>query len=136
VRARLDVERSKPSFKKNSGGVPTFLAGGVVASSLTQVASGIAGAAAGSQVGIVVAVVAAVALLALAAVVLVLGAAIARRRIRLTLDRPLAALWETVGSCGHPPRDTTRSFVTVALLLIVVGWVLIGAVAIAVFTLF
>jgi hypothetical protein len=136
VRARLDVERAKQSYKKSGGGVPTFLAGGVVASSVTQVASSAAKAAAGSRVGIIVAVVAAFAFLVAASWITLLGASVARRRIRLTLDRPLAALWETVGSCGQPPRDTTRTFVIVALLLIVAGWLLIGTVvvlAVAVF---
>ena len=46
------------------------------------------------------------------------GAAVARRRIRLTLDGPLGALWETIGWCGHPPRETRRgSFALIAIAL-------------------
>ena len=53
------------------------------------------------------------------------GAAVARRRIRLTIDRPLNALWETVGSCGHPPEDTASTFAIAAITLTAVGWLLI-----------
>ncbi len=32
------------------------------------------------------------------------GAAVARRRVQLTLDGPIGALWETIGRCGKAPR--------------------------------
>ena len=125
VRARLDAERATPSYRKSAGGVPAFLVGGAAASSFTQVLRGGASAAAGSRVGAAVAVAAAFALVAAASWLILRGAAIARRRIKLSLDQPLAALWETIGWCGHPPKDTARTFAAVAIALTVVGWLLI-----------
>jgi hypothetical protein len=125
IRARLDVERATPSYKRKSGGLPTFLVGGAAVSTLTQAARGSASAAGGSQAGIVVATIASFVLLAVASWVILRGAAIARRRIRLTMDRSLAALWETVGAAGNPPKDPARTFALVAITLTVVGWLLI-----------
>ena len=64
------------------------------------------------------------------------GAAIARRRIRLSLDRPLGALWETVGWCGNPPKDNARTFAAVAIAVTVVGWLVIPVAALLVFAVF
>ena len=125
IRARLDVERSMPAFKKNAGGVPAFLVGGAAVSSLTQVFRGIADAAGGSRVGIVVAVIASSLLLGFASWTILHGAAIARRRIRLAMDKPLLALWETVGWCGKPPRDSSKPFAIIAIALTIGGWLLI-----------
>lgn len=125
VRARLDVERASATYKNNGAGVPTFLAGGAAVSSIAQAARSAGSAAGGSRAGVVVAVVASSLLLAAVSWVILQGAAIARRRIRLTIDRPLAALWETVGACGHPPKDTAGTFAMVAITLTAVGWLLI-----------
>jgi hypothetical protein len=125
VRARLDIERAMPSFKKGSGGLPTFLVGGAAVSSLAQAARAGGSAAAGSRVGIIALGVGTFLLLAAASWAILRGAAIARRRIRLTMDRPLGALWETIGWCGHPPKDNARQFALIAIILTVVGWVLI-----------
>ncbi len=51
------------------------------------------------------------------------GAAIARRRIKLTTDQPLDALYQTVGRCGRPPQDQARLFALVALILMALAWV-------------
>jgi hypothetical protein len=95
-----------------------------------------ASAAAGSRVGVTIAVVAAFLLLAAASWVILQGAAIARRRIKLSLDRPLAALWETVGWCGSPPKDTSRTLAAYALIITIVGWLVIPAGLLLVFARF
>jgi hypothetical protein len=131
VRARLDLERATPAFKKNAGGVPTFLVGGAAVSSLAQGARAAASTTAGSTAGLVALGVGTFLLLAGAAWAILKGAAIARRRIRLTLDQPLAALWETIGWCGRPPKDSARSFAVIAIVITAVGWVLIPLVTLA-----
>jgi hypothetical protein len=73
----------------------------------------------------VVAVAATFLLLAAASWIVLQGAAIARRRIRLSLDQPLGALWETIGWCGAPPKDTSRTLAAVAIALTFAGWLLI-----------
>jgi len=136
IRARLDVERSLPAFKKNAGGVPAFLVGGAAVSSLTQVARGAASAAGGSRAGVIVAVIASSVLLGAASWTILHGAAIARRRIKLAMDRPLAALWETIGWCGKPPRDSSKPFAIIAISLTVGGWLLLPLGLVALFTVF
>ena len=53
------------------------------------------------------------------------GAAVARRRIPLALDQPLHALWQTIGWCGNPPRDPSRSLALIALILALLPWVIV-----------
>jgi len=136
LRCRLDVERAASAYKKNAIGVPAFLLGGAVVSTLTQGLRKGAGAAAGSQVGVAVALSAAFLLIAASSWVILQGAAIARRRIKLTMDRPLAALWETIGWGGRPPRDTSSLMAAIAIALTVAGWILIPLGLFLVFTLF
>jgi hypothetical protein len=125
LRARLDVERATQAYKKSAGGIPAVLVGGAAVSTVTQALRGGASAAAGSRVGLAVGVVVTFVLLAAASWIVLHGAAIARRRIKLTLDQPLQALWETIGWCGRPPKDTSRNLAAVAIALTFVGWLLI-----------
>jgi hypothetical protein len=135
-RARLDVERSTLSYKKNPGGIPTFLVGGAAVSSLAQGSRGVVSAAAGSRAGVIVAVAATFVLLAAVSWVILQGAAVARPRIRLTMDRPLDALWQTVGWAGRPPRDNAKAFAVVAIVLTILGWLLLPLAAFVLFTVF
>ena len=125
LRARLDVERAREAYKKNAIGVPAFLLGGAVVSSVTQAIRRSAGAAAGSRIGLAVGVVVAFGLMAASSWIVLQGAAIARRRINLTLDAPLQALWETIGWCGRPPKDTSRTLAAIAIAVTFAGWLLI-----------
>jgi hypothetical protein len=64
--------------------------------------------------------------------VILRGAAMASRRIRLSTRAPLVALWSAIGHCGVPPRDQSRKFAIVAISLTVGAWVVLpAAVAIA-----
>ena len=56
----------------------------------------------------------------------------ARHRIRLTLDNPLKALWETVGAAGTPPKDSSASFALIAIVLSGLALVLIPVVLVVV----
>jgi hypothetical protein len=63
------------------------------------------------------------------------GSAMAGRRIRLALREPLAAVWDDVGSCGRPPKDGSRKFAIIAIVLMAGVWIVLPAVvAIAVAT--
>jgi hypothetical protein len=121
VRARLDAQRATPAYKHKNTGLPTFLVGGAAASSIGSGLRGAVSAAGGSAVAAVVATVVLFLLLAGAAWAILRGAAVARRRIRLTVERPLAALYETIGRCGRPPRDNARTVALYAILLTVVA---------------
>ena len=53
------------------------------------------------------------------------SAGVARRRIRLSTDQPMKALWETIGACGNPPKDSSYDFATYAIILLTLAWVLV-----------
>ena len=63
------------------------------------------------------------------------GTAMASRRIRLAAREPLNELWDSIGNCGRPPRDQSRSFAFVAISLMVGVWIVLPTlVAIAIAT--
>jgi hypothetical protein len=65
--------------------------------------------------------------------VILRGAAMASRRIRLATTAPLSALWDVVGSAGQPPRDQSRKFAVIAIMLTTLAWVVVpAAIAVAV----
>ena len=65
-------------------------------------------------------------LLALIASWLILrGAALASRRIRLATRGPAAALWSAIGWCGKPPKDQSRTFVVLSVALTLGSWILV-----------
>lgn len=120
-RARIDAERVQPTLKSNPIGVPAFLLGGAFISSiLSSIGRGMSRASA-SRVGVFIAAFLLCAVIALASWIVVRGAAVARHRIRLTLDAPLKGLWETIGVAGKPPKDQSRIFALIATLLPVLG---------------
>jgi hypothetical protein len=53
------------------------------------------------------------------------SAGVARRRIRLSTDQPMKALWETIGAAGKPPRDESYNFAVYAIILLVLAWIVI-----------
>ena len=69
----------------------------------------------------IVALVGALVVLLIAAVAL-RGAAMASRRIRLATRAPLHALWDVVGWAGKPPRDQSRKFAVVAIVVTTLMW--------------
>jgi hypothetical protein len=125
TRARMHMTRLAPGFTRSPLGIPTFLLGGAVISSLLQVGVSAASSALDSVWTQAIATVVIGLLIAAAAWIILRGAAVARRRIRLTTDPPLEALWETIGRCGSPPRDQARTIALIAIILTFIPWVLI-----------
>lgn len=115
-RARIEAERLEPTFNTSALGVPTFIFGGAVLSwllgSLQILIAGLDTWYWQALATILVSLVA-----AMASWIVVRGAATARHRINLTTERPVKALYETIGRCGDPPRDDSRVFIVVALIL-------------------
>jgi len=125
MRARMHMERIAPGFKRSVLGVPAFLLGGAVISGAVRVLQLLIASALSSLWSKVVATVVLGLLIAGLSWVILRGAAVARRRIHLTMDGPLEALWKSIGRCGHPPRDPSRAIAMVALILALLPWVLI-----------
>lgn len=122
--ARIETERLTPGFKGNPVGVPAIFIGLLIplVAAGSQSLAGIAGA--GSTVKVLLAVLGFLLFGGLAWVFL-RGAAVARRRIRLTVEEPSKALWETIGGAGGPPTDDSRMIALVAIVLTSIGWLLI-----------
>lgn len=125
MRARMEMERLLPGFKRNALGVSAFVLGGAVLSTLVRWAQVALTAALTTLWSKILATVLLGFLIVGLAWVILRGAAVARRRIQLTLDGPINALWETIGRCGKPPMDPSRTFALIAIILALVPWLLI-----------
>ncbi len=125
-RARIDAGRVEPGYKGNPLGLPTFLLGGAI---LSTIASGVQALVemaidAGTAPKIILFSVLFV-LFGFLAWASLYSAGVARRRIRLSTDQPMKALWETVGAAGNPPKDGSYDFAVYAIVLLVLAWVLV-----------
>jgi hypothetical protein len=125
LRARRDAERLAPGFKRNPLGLPTFLFGGAVISSLFGALGDAISTAFESVLVAVIAVVVMCLLFLGAAWVILRAAATARIRTHLALDQPLKALWETIGAAGNPPKDDSRNFALYSIVLLGLAWLLV-----------
>ena len=119
------MTRLAPGFKRSPLGIPTFLLGGAVLSTVVQLLLSAATRALDTVWSRVVATIILGAIIAALAWIILRGAAVARRRIRLTTGPPLDALWETIGRCGDPPRDQSRTIALIAIILTFIPWILV-----------
>ncbi|MCU1395940.1 MAG: hypothetical protein JWM34_4368 [Ilumatobacteraceae bacterium] len=124
-RARINAVQVEKGFKANTLGLPTFLVGGAFLTSILSGAQTLARSALSSSVGTVVFGAILAGVLAAVAWAALFGAAVSRRRIRLSTDQPLKALWETIGACGNPPRDASYDFALYAIILTALAWIII-----------
>ena len=130
AQARLDATRATPTYKRNAVGIPAFLLGGAAVSTSVGLLRALFDWALASRLAVVITSLVLVGIILFTAWAILKGAAVARRRIRLTTERPLAALWQTIGRCGKPPEDQARQFAVVALAVMLVGALVIpGAIA-------
>jgi hypothetical protein len=126
-RARINAVQVEQGFKGDQLGLPTFLLGGAILSSIVSALRAIVELAISGIVGVVVfAIVLAVVFASLAWAALY-AAGVARRRIRLSTEQPMKALFETIGACGNPPKDDSYNFAAYAIVLLVLAWILIPA---------
>lgn len=126
-RARINAVQVEQGFKGDQLGLPTFLLGGAILSSIVSALRAFVDWAISGIVGVVVfAVVLAIVFAGLAWAALY-AAGVARRRIRLSTEQPIKALFETIGACGNPPKDDSYNFAAYAIVLLGLAWVLIPA---------
>jgi hypothetical protein len=134
-RAGLEAQALTIVFKRRAVGLPSFVIGGVLVPlvlTLVRLARGLR--LDSWWASTILAVVGALVVLLISAVVL-RGAAMASRRIRLATRAPLTALWDVIGSAGHPPRDQSRKFAILAIVLTTLTWFVVpAAIALAVLT--
>ncbi len=124
-RARLEAEGMREIFKRRSIGVPSFVIGGLalpLAATVARVADGFTF----SRWWVALLVGLAGALIGVGISWITLrGTAMASRRIRLTTGDPLRRLWDTIGSCRRPPRDQSRTFAIIAIVLTIAVWIVL-----------
>ena len=124
--ARLDMEMIKPGFFKDSPfGLPTFLLGGAVVSTLAGALGAAARTISGSTILIALTTLLSVLIILGGAWTVLRGTAVARKRIRLTTDQPMNNLYRVLGNCGKPPQDQSRVFALIAMILMVLAWVVL-----------
>jgi hypothetical protein len=122
ARARIQADRLGLGYKGGSLPLPTVLIGGAAVPVLASIARQF-GAVKGQgpvlvvPLGVILAIV-----FAALAWVLLQGAGLAHRRIKVTLDPSLAALYETIGHCGNPPRDDSAAIASAAIALTALAW--------------
>ena len=120
-RARINAVQVEQGLKSNPVGVPGFLLGGAALSGLFSAIGGAVNSAVeDSTTRVILGVVVATVLLSLSWVA-IYAASIARRRIRLTTEQPVQALWDTIGAAGNPPRDHSYHFALIAIILLILA---------------
>jgi hypothetical protein len=121
--ARMDAERMVEALKTRELALPTFIIGGAaipLLAALGRVTGLLEQTLWAAVIGIVGALIALV-----VSWVILRGAALASRRIRLATSAPAQTLWTTIGWCGKPPKDSTRTFVIIGLTLTIGAWVIV-----------
>jgi hypothetical protein len=124
-RARIDAVRVEQGFKGKALGLPTFLLGGAFLSGILGAIQSAVRSALGSRVGVIIFTIVLGLIMAALAWVALYAAAVSRRRIRLAVDQPLKALYETIGACGQPPKDQSYNFAIYAIVLTALAWIVI-----------
>lgn len=130
ARARMDLERVAPGFGGGSPLAP-LLAAGASVSVLASAFQYLGAIDFGNRTVLTVVMGLLAVMFFLVSSVLLRGAAVARRRCRLIMRKPLAALWETIGYAGNLPNDNSRDFATAAIALNALVWLVVpGLVAV------
>ncbi|MEM9040237.1 MAG: hypothetical protein AAGD33_10125 [Actinomycetota bacterium] len=124
-RARINAEQVEQGFKGNPIGIPAFLLGGAFITSALSAIVNLVRAALDNTIGVVIVGSVTIAVLAALSWAAIYAAAVSRRRIRLTTDQPIQALWDTIGAAGNPPRDQSYNFAVLAIVLLVLAVVVI-----------
>jgi hypothetical protein len=122
ARARIQADRLSLGFKGGSLPLPTVLIGGAAVPVLASVAKQFGALKGAGVVWLVVGGVLLALVFAALAWVLLQGAGLAHRRIEVALAPSLAALFETIGHCGRPPRDQSQTIAAAAIALTAVAW--------------
>lgn len=122
-RARLDADRMVDALQTKELALPAFLLGGA-ALPLIATAGRVTGFFENTWVAAAIGVGGGLVALA-ASWVILRGAALASRRIRLATRAPMKALWEAIGWNGKPPKDSTRTFVLISVGLTLGCWILV-----------
>lgn len=134
--ARVEIDRVGPSFSGGGVGAPILVAGGLLLPLLGSLSQYIGAINFGDRWVLTGGIGVLFVLFFLLSGMLLAGASVARRRCRLIMHQPLAALWATVGHAGNPPGDDATFFATVAIAMAGVLWFVLPALAAVVYFVF
>jgi hypothetical protein len=126
-RARLHMQMLSTELKDKALGIPAFLVGGAFISGVFSALQGAIESALGHPLLVLALVVIVVLLLVGTAWSVLFAAGISRRRIRLAMDGPLEALYETVGSAGNPPHDQSFQIALFAIAFFAIAAIVVPA---------
>ena len=126
-RARINAVQVEQGFKGDQLGLPTFLLGGALLSTIVSGLKALLDWALKGMVEVIVFSIVFAFVFAGLAWAALYAAGVARRRIRLSTEQPIKALYETIGACGQPPKDDSYNFAVYAIVLLVLAWILIPA---------
>ena len=124
-RCRLDMRRVQESLDRKALGLPAFIFGGAV---LTTIGSGLQNVmylAKGSTVWATVSAIVLISVLVVLSWATLFSASVAKHRVKLAVEQPLDALWETIGNAGKAPRDDSFHFAVYAIILLVLSWIVV-----------
>jgi hypothetical protein len=120
-RARINAVQVEQGLRSNPVGLPGFLIGGAALSGLFSVIGrGLSSAFQNEISRIALGIAIGLVMLGLSWVALY-AASVARRRIRLTTQQPVQALYDVIGAAGSPPRDQSYLFAVVAIVLLLLA---------------
>lgn len=136
ARARMEMERVAPSFSGGGLGAPLLVVGGVVFPLFASVTQYFGAIDFTNRFLLFGGLAFLFVLFFLLSGMLLGGASVARRRSRLIMQKPLAALWETIGHAGNPPEDDSTLFALVALFLTAALWFVLPAIGAVVYFVF
>ena len=120
-RARINAMQVEQGLRSNPVGIPGFLLGGAALSGLFSLIGELLSQAIDDDGGRIALGVAVAVLMGALSWVAIYAASIARRRIRLTTEQPVRALWDVIGAAGEPPRDKSFQFALIAIVLLVLA---------------
>lgn len=122
--ARFDAQALVEITKGREIGVPTFVIGGLLIPAGLSVWRLASGTVREWWIALLVGAIG-IAIGFLISWFVLRGAALASRRIRLSVAKPLDELWRSIGNCGRPPKDQSRRFAIVAITLTLGVWIVL-----------
>ena len=132
-RVGLEAQAQLVVFKRREIGLPSFVIGGVLVPLLLTLFRLLQGLSLDTWWASTIVALAGAVIVFLISTVCLRGAAMASRRIRLATRAPLRTLWDVIGWAGLPPRDQSRKFAVVAIVVTTLTWFVVPAVIAIVF---
>jgi hypothetical protein len=132
-RSRLDISRVKEGMNGKALGLPTFIFGGAIFTSVASGLRSLSELALGNSVGLAGFAAVLVAIFLLLSWLALYSSGIARKRIKISIDQPIKALYETIGFAGKPPKDESGNFAVFAIIFLALSWLIVPLSLIAFF---